>query len=405
MYYIPQLQTSDCGLACLKMMLATLNKDKNYLYLPQDEKHQSYSYDELTKISKKYGLELQGFKVDDKAEILHNDKYPLIVSLARGENTYHSVIVEKIKFKRVKIVDPNSGVYWLKLDKFYDEWTGLGLIMTNFVETNCPIERKNPIKTSDMVVNIIAQVLGAVAVYFGVFFLDNKTKPIIPTLFFIVFVLMELFIRINLIRIMDKMDKEVITPSLEKPKQGFMTFFKRYEAYKKSVLTSPLNQVIQLIMIVLIIGMILWNNPRNFLLVISSIAFGFIEYFIVMPYVRKSDAEISKLESEISSIKTAEDFQIAVRGIHYKSYKVAKDTLVVRYLRFAIMLTLSILLVKFNKSILLPYVIFYFALQLFLYDAFKKTISYVSGERETLKTKALFYNCYEEGGNNNLDQK
>ena len=34
MYFISQLGEQDCAFACLKMMLANYQKDKNYLYLP-----------------------------------------------------------------------------------------------------------------------------------------------------------------------------------------------------------------------------------------------------------------------------------------------------------------------------------------------------------------------------------
>ena len=64
MYYIQQTRKDDCGYASLKMLLASLNKDKNYLFLQEEKEKGSYSYLELVTIAKQHDVELNGYRID-----------------------------------------------------------------------------------------------------------------------------------------------------------------------------------------------------------------------------------------------------------------------------------------------------------------------------------------------------
>ena len=91
MFYLPQLGKSDCGVACLKMILADLNKDRQYLFLPCDENHGMYSFKDLQDIAKCHGLTLAGFKVTDKEEI-RKCNLPAIIRMTTKENCHHAVV-------------------------------------------------------------------------------------------------------------------------------------------------------------------------------------------------------------------------------------------------------------------------------------------------------------------------
>ena len=78
MYYVPQIQKDDCGYACVKMLLANVQKDKNFLFLPQDENHGPYSYQDLIDIAKGHGIILNGYTVEDKSTIKEHKKFPML---------------------------------------------------------------------------------------------------------------------------------------------------------------------------------------------------------------------------------------------------------------------------------------------------------------------------------------
>ena len=66
MFYISQLNESDCGFASLKMLLANLYQERDYLFIKQDEEHGPYSYFDLIKIAQNYNVTLEGFKFKNK---------------------------------------------------------------------------------------------------------------------------------------------------------------------------------------------------------------------------------------------------------------------------------------------------------------------------------------------------
>ena len=91
-YYCLQLNECDCGYAVIKMLLANVNNDKNYLFMKEDITKKSYSLLELKKIGEKYNLNLKGFEVKDFKSV---NKFPFI-ALININKQNHYVIVNKI---------------------------------------------------------------------------------------------------------------------------------------------------------------------------------------------------------------------------------------------------------------------------------------------------------------------
>ena len=109
MYFIQQRQKDDCGFTCLKMILATLNKDKNYLFLPQKENHGPYSYTDLVKIGKEHGVNFSALKAIEKEGLINCRSFPFIATIEKKNGNKHAVIITKIKIGRVYFTDPMKG--------------------------------------------------------------------------------------------------------------------------------------------------------------------------------------------------------------------------------------------------------------------------------------------------------
>ena len=120
MFYIPQVQKDDCGFACLKMVLANINKDKNYLFMQQKEEHGAYSYSDLMKLAKKEGVNLEALKITEKSELNNCTSFPFIASVALKNGAKHAVVVTKVRWKRVYLLDPSRGKYSLPINKFIE---------------------------------------------------------------------------------------------------------------------------------------------------------------------------------------------------------------------------------------------------------------------------------------------
>ena len=104
-YYIPQISHSDCGFACLKMMIAHLYENQNALYIPQDETKGPYSLKALTDLALSYGITLEGIEIEEKEEI-KEARFPFIALLQKSEEVFHYVLVTKVKWGSVYYLDP-----------------------------------------------------------------------------------------------------------------------------------------------------------------------------------------------------------------------------------------------------------------------------------------------------------
>ena len=207
MFYIPQIKKDDCGFACLKMILATINKDKNYLFLPQDEEHGYYSLNSLMKIGEKYGVTFTPFKATEKESLVNCSTFPLIAVMNAKNDTKHAVVVTKVRFKRVYFTDPSSGATSLSLSKFIENWDGTGLLIKDFSQTKCPYENLSPISIWQKVVLFSLQIVSMVAAVLGVYFINDKYKIYVPAACFVIAMVLELFMKAYSYQIMKKLDQ------------------------------------------------------------------------------------------------------------------------------------------------------------------------------------------------------
>ena len=105
-YSCLQESSSDCGFCALKVLLANLNNDSNYLSL-ENKKQGAYSMLDIKKLALEYKLELEGYKVEDSS-LLSTLTFPFICQIKRGKEN-HFVIVEKIKKGIFYVFDPSIG--------------------------------------------------------------------------------------------------------------------------------------------------------------------------------------------------------------------------------------------------------------------------------------------------------
>lgn len=116
-YEILQNSTYDCGFVVLKVMLANLNRDKNYLLMPE-LKGKNYSLLDLKEIAKEHQLELEGYKIEE-FDTLTSFSFPIICQIKKGKSE-HFVLLNKIKGNKYFIFDPNVGELILTFDEFVE---------------------------------------------------------------------------------------------------------------------------------------------------------------------------------------------------------------------------------------------------------------------------------------------
>ena len=207
MYYIPQVSKSGCGFACIKMLLAIAHKDDKYLYIKEDESHGSYSFQELVSISQHYGVTLQGVQYEDKDDLRRLSRFPLILSVKKENDSLHAVLISKRKGKKIKVHDPETGVYWQTVDKFIKDWDGSALCINQVEErpfTNRIIDARD---TKSEIFSYIMQTAAAIFLALATFFIKPNESFIIPLLFLIASVACEILLRTFLLRRMQRCDR------------------------------------------------------------------------------------------------------------------------------------------------------------------------------------------------------
>ncbi|NLB48399.1 MAG: hypothetical protein GX813_00905, partial [Erysipelotrichia bacterium] len=183
MQYIPQITEESCGIAALKMLLAIVQKDDDYLYLNEDETHGPYSYQDLLVIAERYGVTLIGARFEDKADLSYLTEFPMILTTVKQNEMAHAVLLSERKGKRVKVHDPGKGVYWLKISDLIRDWAGTALAV-NHVEKRTI--KKTVIDTKDLkgeLVSYLLQTLIAVFIAIGTFFMKPDGSPLWPLIF------------------------------------------------------------------------------------------------------------------------------------------------------------------------------------------------------------------------------
>ena len=242
MFYIHQIQKDDCGFACVKMVLATLNKDKNYLFIPQDESHGRYSLEELVNIGKSYGVTFSAFRATAKSDVPNCPFFPFIAILGLKNEAKHAVMVTNVKWGRVYCVDPRYGKISVSLRKFLIDWDGTGLKIEEFEKKPCSFQCPNPISLGQKIgLSAIQLVAGALAIV-GVYFIKDNVPVYLPLIFLSLAIAAEVIMKVVSYSLMKKVDNYFFNEK-RIPNSGLKDYFVRFERYKVLALSSPMNYV------------------------------------------------------------------------------------------------------------------------------------------------------------------
>lgn len=148
--YIEQMEHSECGLACIAMILSYYNHHASLTEL-RDEfgiPKGGGSFFHLAMIAQEKGIKATGFKSNTTS--LKEFKLPLILHW----NDKHFIVLERIKNKTYYIVDPEMGRRKLSLKEFERSYSGVAL---SFEPTESFVEKKKKYNVSFFFETILKQ--------------------------------------------------------------------------------------------------------------------------------------------------------------------------------------------------------------------------------------------------------
>ena len=375
MFYIPQIKKDDCGFACLKMVLANINKDKNYLFLPQDESHGPYSYSDLMEIGKIHGINFVGFEATNKEELVNCSSFPLILSLELKNGAKHAVVVTKIKWKKVYYLDPRKGSVSLPIKKFVQLWDGTGLMTESFEKKTCEFKQPKPIKIGTSICLGIIQVAVAALAAVGVYFVKDGTPIYIPAIFLSLAILVELVMKAFTYQIMKKLDQFFFSDS-NLPLKGYREYLTRFENYKRLALSSPINLILLFVILIGLSAVVLLNDIKNAMLVLAPIAIAVFDWLVIAPMLKNKNLEISELEDDLDNAEDGQDLQSKVKVLHDKAYNYSYVKLACAYLYAGIIVLVALLTMRLCGLSSFPYIIFYSVISVGILRTLQDLFSY-----------------------------
>lgn len=395
MFYVPQLSNTDCGLACLKMVLANVLHDKEYLSIPSDENHGPYSYSDLEKIADKYGVVLAGFKVTTKSEILNCKNYPIIARIRTEQGNSHAIIVTKIRRNKVYIVDPNYGKDVLKYDYFLKIWDSTGLFVSNVNKKDYPYQKYQPISKFKKFLCYLFQCSSGIFIALGVYFI-NPNGPYLWSLIFLGLGLaFEIILRLYLFKLMKDVDNYFENNYEEVNQNSYYDYFVRIQSFKKNYLSSKLKIIYSLFVTIFIIFITIFNNSLYLPLILAPIMCAGIDKIYLKPKENRTSQKIAQEEELLRNSDNVTNVKMKVKNISNLSYKFAHRILIKQYIGVAVFFLVAILVQILTKSFTLSNVIFGLCVELLLYQnvvpIFSLEDSLIESTIDKAKLSNIFY--------------
>ncbi len=401
MYFISQIGEQDCAFACLKMMLANYHHDKNYLYLPLPKDNtQTYNFQEIVNIGKKYNLIMQGVKITDPNELLTCKEFPLITVLKRRKGEKHTVLVLGANAKYVKVFDPESGKRKIRTEIFMSEWTSHALKVVEVNKTKCPVIFPNFISKRDKIILPILQLLSGVGLLLGTYFISEDKKFYLPVIFFSVFLIFEILFRSNLVGAMKRMDNNIFEYGFRKQNRNYKEIYRIIEQYRHISLSIVPGFIYSSLIAIFITAILIMNGLINIVYVLLPFALAAINVFLYKPHFKNRNIEICEKEKEIEDVENDYQFKMKSSEAHSQAFDIGLNHSLYTYLEVSSLLLTIILTMTISKNINVTYVVFYLCISVFLKNTFEKILEFSSQSDEFDIVRNKLINTLELKDNN-----
>lgn len=300
-YFIKQIGTKDCSMACLKMLLAIVYHSKKFLYYPQTAKDNAYSLKDIVKIADQEGVTLEGFKYNNPESIFKSTRFP-ILAITKSNANLHMILIKKITRKKVLIYDPKIGIYYMKKEEFLAVWTSETLEIKNVKGSLYKDSSKSPIPVKYRILSTIFQISSMVSLLAAMFFISPTYPFIVPLLLLTAFALSEITYKRILVDTMKYFDRSYFPKIYCGDKKIFRERFIDLNRYKTEVIGLPI-QLINAIVVVcaglLILGLNSYINVINVtFIIIIRLLIDLIEHKYFMPKCRNVEASEFELFEE-----------------------------------------------------------------------------------------------------------
>ena len=209
-YFIKQLGEKDCSFACLKMLLAITYKSKKFLLYPQEDIDKTYSFHDISKIAKKEGVTLFGFRFKNKDNLQKQTNLPVLVPIKSGDSL-HMVLIYKIKKSKLLIYDPAGKPYWIDFYEFTKIWNGECLEISKVEGSLFKSKKYSFVSKPYKILVPLFQFLSFGCLATALFFIDSKFSFLIPLFLLFAFIICNFIYNRLLVYEMKSFDNTILT--------------------------------------------------------------------------------------------------------------------------------------------------------------------------------------------------
>lgn len=358
MYYIQQLQKQDCGIACLKMLLARTFKRKEYLYLRQDLNHEAYSYQELIDIASNHGLQMNGYRYIDKKKILFDRPKNILVSIQIEGGGFHMVLLKRVLLNRFYVADPYMGNYSISKKKFLKIWDGTILKIDDIEKQKSIPEKPYKLSKWRKLFLILLRFFGLISGILGVFYIDNKVNPIIPIALMFVCFLFEIVYRVATLRMMKRLDNEVLK-MVDKYDSNPSLFIDTYSNFKQMEVMLIPSLIFSCSMTCFIVVIFVLNDVNNFIPILLVTLLTFIDTFVLNPLLESKRKQLERKEESLRVGHTGSKFIQEFKSLNKKSYEFGNLYMVKKMVLAIFIITMVVVFMYFKQVTDLSFIVFY----------------------------------------------
>lgn len=356
-FYIKQTGTKNCGFTSLKMLLATINKDKKYLFYPEFNKNNSLSLNELIKIGRKHNVFLKGYYFKDK-ELFINKKNNKSLVLLKICDKFHLVFLKKIFLFHILIYDPEYGIMLYSKKEFLSIWNGEALIVDDFKKTKFNYKVKNKYKIQDFLIYFLV-LISYLLLMSSLYIFNNSNFEKLSILLFAFYFIFNILLNYTVSLLMKKIDK-VISKVITK-KKNIKEGYRDLINFKANYFKKTLNFASNLMNFICYSLILIINSSLNALFISILLLFNIIYYIFINNKINKESLFLSIEEFNLFE-KNSNDKNKIYNFINKKVNKIIILKKIFPYLTYFFAIMFSFLICFVYK--------YSFSLNFFLFNFF-----------------------------------
>ena len=383
-YFCYQGNDSDCGFASLKMLLAILSKDRNYLFLKKPSNKKShFTIADLIKIGKGQGLELEPYKVDSSG--LLGMKTPFLALLSNN----HMVLIKSIKKKSVLVHDPAIGKRRIKKDKLVKEFAGY-VIQAGTIETlqKCKDKEETILPIWRNVVQYAFVSLIGAFLMIGFYLLEDANNFVLLIVFLVTIAISELVENWYLIKNIKYFDNKFLAKFFKDKINRNKDRYGDYIEFKKTYFESNKSLALSLLLFFVLSVLLVLNDYHNLLVLVLILVVMVVGTFFSEKHNNALISEINELEAK--AFKDKDETTDTLLLANEKADRYATRIGVRKCIYAFVVAMLAIFMMVIDGTYTTNYVLFHFGAYYVISNSFGGVINYIANSKKLRKLTARF---------------